>query len=108
MADFDHTLTRRQFPEGKQGDSTFKVIHTWNGTPEPIQKLCQELYLHYYPQESDPLIPEAEKKLILKEWFEKDFDAMASCGYTPKCFTEMVRDSRILFRSGVTDLLNFS
>lgn len=33
---------------------------------------------------------------------------MASCGYTAQCFETMVKDSRILFRSGVSDLLRYS
>lgn len=33
VADFDHTMTKRFYPGGKTGDSTFKVVHTWEGTP---------------------------------------------------------------------------
>jgi 2-hydroxy-3-keto-5-methylthiopentenyl-1-phosphate phosphatase len=33
---------------------------------------------------------------------------MASVGYTQNCFNEMVAESRILFRHGTTDLINYS
>ena len=70
VTDFDHTLTKAKFPENKQGDSTFKAVHTWSGTPEAIRKRCHELYLHYYPMESDPNISPEEKSKVLKEWFQ--------------------------------------
>lgn len=64
--------------------------------------------MHYYPMESDPTIPEAEKRDILQEWFSKDFGLMASVGYTQQDFVKMVQTSKILFRNGVTELLEFS
>ena len=70
VTDFDHTLTKATYSENKQGDTTFKTVHTWQGTPEHIRSRCTELYLHYYPMESDPTIPHLEKKRLLKEWFE--------------------------------------
>jgi hypothetical protein len=69
VTDFDHTLTRRQFPENKQGDSTFKVIHTWSGTPADVRKKCTDLYLHYYPMESDAMLPHETKLKMIDEWF---------------------------------------
>ena len=37
VSDFDQTLTKKYFDETKSGDSTFKVVHTWNGTPAQIR-----------------------------------------------------------------------
>jgi hypothetical protein len=66
------------------------------------------MYLHYFPQESNPKISEEEKAELLKEWWEKDFGLMASVGYTPNCFVSMTQGSRILFRNGVKELITFS
>lgn len=33
VTDFDQTLTRQSFNDMKEGDSTFKLIHNWSGTP---------------------------------------------------------------------------
>ena len=88
----------------KEGDSTFKLIHNWVGTPSEATLKFKELYNHYYPMESDPKVSEKENALMFKEWFTKDFSTMASCGYSPSDFVTMVRDSRLLFRRGTAEM----
>lgn len=81
------------------------MIHTWSGTPPDVRKKCTDLYLHYYPMESDAKLPHETKLLMIDEWFQQDFAAMASVGYTKQCFETAVAESRILFRKGVLDLM---
>lgn len=58
--------------------------------------------------ESDPDIPADKKLEILKEWFTKDFNKMASVGYSTEDFQQMCVDSKVLFRHRVKDLLKFT
>lgn len=81
------------------------MIHTWSGTPADVRKKCTDLYLHYYPMESDPNLNHETKQVMIDEWFRQDFTAMADVGYTKECFEKAVADSRILFRKGVLELM---
>ena len=66
-----------------------------------MRQKCTEYFHHYYPIERDSSLSLNEKKLKIKEWWEKDFSSFVKAGYTKKCFQQMVAESRILFRSGV-------
>jgi 2-hydroxy-3-keto-5-methylthiopentenyl-1-phosphate phosphatase len=58
--------------------------------------------------ERDLNLPHKEKQAAMQTWWEGDFDAFSSCGFTKNCFERMVVDSRILFRHGTLDLLEFT
>ena len=86
VTDFDQTLTRHHFNEHKVGDSTFKTVINWSGTPEDVRRQCSEYFHHYYPIERDSSLSLSEKTLKIKEWWEKDFSAFVKAGYSKTCF----------------------
>ena len=82
VTDFDQTLTRHHYNEHKVGDSTFKTVINWSGTPEDVRRQCSEYFQHYYPIERDSSLSLVEKTQKIKEWWVKDFTAFVKAGYS--------------------------
>jgi 2-hydroxy-3-keto-5-methylthiopentenyl-1-phosphate phosphatase len=53
-------------------------------------------------------MPHGEKIQHIKQWWEQDFSAFASCNFTDECFKKMVVQSRIMFRFGAIDLIQWA
>ena len=53
LTDYDQTLTKAKFNDGKDCDSSFKTIITWSGTPKAVKDETTRLFNKYYPLEKD-------------------------------------------------------
>jgi len=91
-----------------KADNSFKVIRQWSQTPAHVLHDGEQIFKHYWPQESDPTIDATEKLGILREWLTKDFTLFANVGYHRSDFEKMILESNLVFRHGTSNLANFS
>jgi Pyrimidine 5'-nucleotidase (UMPH-1) len=70
MTDFDQTLTKLNYVDGRKADSSFKAIQDSTFIPESIKVLTRSLYDKYHPMEIDLEISREEKERHMVDWWE--------------------------------------
>ena len=61
LTDYDHTLTRERFLDGKKADSAFRALQDSRFVPESVKVETRKLYDKYSPIELDYSITYEEK-----------------------------------------------
>ena len=75
----------------------------------PQQKLdVKNLFLKYWPIETDPTVPEDIKAKAMMDWWVSDLEIFTdhSLNLTERDFQAMVNSSRLAMRHGVMELMN--
>jgi len=100
IADFDRTLT-----SAACGVSCHGVVESCTGLSAEYRSETKKLFDHYFPIETDPTIPRAEKIPIMEEWYGKAHKLLLKEPFTPALLRSTASDSAIALRPGCDALL---
>jgi len=106
LADFDRTLTRA-FVNGKYIPSLMSILRDEGYlTPEYSTK-ANELFEHYHPIETNPLLPSAEKKQAMHEWYCKHFELLITSKLNKIDLAKAITSENLQLREGAKDFFAF-
>lgn len=105
MTDYDQTLTKLKHVDGKKADSSFKALQDSEFVPDEVRVLTRELYEKYHKVELDLTLPPEEKSVHMVDWWEGNFKHFIQMGLKLEDHGNVVLNSRLLLRHGITDLL---
>ena len=100
LSDFDRTIT--------VGSSltTWSILANTNLVPQEYIDERNTLYNYYRPIEIDKNIPEDEKNLLMKEWFNKHLNLFIKYKFQENVFKTAISDKKIMrFRKGAKQYL---
>jgi HAD superfamily hydrolase (TIGR01544 family) len=106
LTDYDMTLTKERYLDGRKADSAFRTIQDSRFVPEDIKLETRKLYDRFSPIELDYTIPPAEKSTHMMTWWEHNLRIYSALGLTREDFLNMVLESRLLFRNGLGELMS--
>jgi len=106
MTDFDQTLTKHHYTDGKKADSSFRAIQDSVYIPESVKKVTRQLFEKYHPIELDTEISRQEKEKHMIAWWEGNMELFKELGIRKDDFGRIVLESRLLFRYGILDFLS--
>eukprot|EP00117_Sycon_ciliatum_P014700 scpid81053/ scgid14854/ Cytosolic 5&apos; Pyrimidine 5&apos len=107
VTDFDMTLTRFKDEDGERYATCHGVIETSDLVPDWYRSETRQLKDHYFPLEYSASLSHAEKSVLMDEWWEKAHDSLIRSNLKQEHLATMVQESRVKFRDGATDLLNY-
>jgi len=106
LADFDRTLTKA-FVDGESVPSMLSILRDENFlTPDYPQK-AKDLFAKYHSVEIDPTVSLEDKKKSMREWWLTHFKLLIDSGLSKKDLKEAINSSKIKFREGFSDLIDF-
>lgn len=106
LSDFDKTLTAA-FSNGKFRPSLISVLRDGNYLSLDYATRAHELYDKYHGLEVDDSIPVAERKRYMAEWWDLHLKLLIECGLNKKDLSAALDSTKIQFRAGFKDLINF-
>lgn len=104
LADFDRTLTRA-FIDGQPIPSMISILYDGNYLAPEYSAKAQDLFKHYHPIETDPSIPNSEKKKLMEEWWRAVFKLLVDCGLTKDDIEKVIKSGKLKFRNGVLEFV---
>lgn len=106
VSDFDKTLTKESV-NGDRVQSLISVLRDEKYLSPDYPEKAHTLFNHYHPLEIDSKIPLAERKRAMHEWWTKHIELLIECGLNRKDVIRAVESSRIRFREGIPELIDF-
>jgi len=106
LADFDRTLTKA-YVNGEEVPSIISVLRSEGYLTPDYPAQAQALFDQYHQIEIDPLIPEAEKKSAMQEWWTKHFELLIQSGLSRQDIEQAVKSQKLQLRAGAAELLAY-
>jgi len=106
IADFDRTLTKA-FVNNEKSSTVIAQIRNGNYLTEDYSPRAHALFDKYHPIEISNEISSKEKNKKMYEWWRKHFDLLIECGMNKRVIEEIVKNSKIEFRTGSFDFLDY-
>lgn len=72
---------------------------------DDVRVETRELFLKYYPIETNQALSVEERSEFMKEWWEANMRTFSQCGLTKSDFKEMITSSRLALRHGVDEFM---
>jgi len=107
VSDFDLTLTRGRV-EGKHSNTALSQIRESGCLGEDFRRESLALRQRYHPVELDLSVPAEEKRRAMMEWSLGNQALLIKHGLSRGILRQVVRESPVVFRSGVDSLLEQS
>jgi 5'-nucleotidase len=102
VADFDGTLTRK----GEGCGTSFDALRV--ACSEETRQKSEEIYKLYGPKEFDFYLKEEERKKLMEEWWEKEFELTVEGGLYKDELMKEEALSHMVFRHGARELFSFA
>ncbi|TNV81255.1 hypothetical protein FGO68_gene15065 [Halteria grandinella] len=106
LTDYDQTLTKTGYVDGKKADSSFKALQDSTFIPHEIKTLTRALYEKYHKIELDLTLHPDEKSAHMIDWWEGNFNYFVQMGLKQEDHGNVVLNSRLLLRYGIQDFLS--
>jgi HAD superfamily hydrolase (TIGR01544 family) len=106
ISDFDMTLSRFVDDDGEICESCYHAIEESRLLPVTYREAARSLKEIYYAIEIDPKLTIEQKCPYMVEWWTKAHDLLLQCDFKQSYVEQIVRDSRLFFRSGCDWLFN--
>ena len=106
LSDYDYTLTKEIFPDGREGDSSFRCIQESSITTKEVRDICRKLYDTYAPIEVDPNMSKSEKYQHMFAWWDENLRVYAEMALKKEDFAKIILESRLVFRDGIRELVS--
>jgi 5'-nucleotidase len=103
VSDFDQTLTRYSFND-KLYSSTHGAMQSVLSAEQT--KMCNELYEHYHPLETDSSIPYKEKFALMEAWNGSVSRVMLQVPFPKSELSKVLLNDKLLLRYGVEGFLS--
>ncbi|HPI67023.1 MAG TPA: hypothetical protein PKZ16_00525 [bacterium] len=107
LADFDRTLTRALAANGSEIPSLISVLRDEGYLTPNYPVKAKELFNYYHTIEIDPLVPYAEKKKAMYEWWSKHFQLLIASHLNKKDIAQAVLSQQVRLRDGAKEFLEF-
>ena len=72
LTDYDMTLTKAFFTDGRKAESSFRALSESKLVPDAMRELARDLYDKYRPIELDVSMDASEKTLHMIRWWEEN------------------------------------
>ncbi|TNV77402.1 hypothetical protein FGO68_gene11395 [Halteria grandinella] len=105
MTDYDKTLTKMRFIDGKYADTSFKALQESAFITKEVKLIARQLFEKYHKIELDLSMPSNVKSQHMMDWWESKFKHFIQMGLKHDDHGHIVLNSRLLFRHGILDLL---
>lgn len=106
IADFDRTLTKA-FVNNEKSSTVIAQIRNGNYLTEDYSPRAHALFDKYHPIEISNEISAKEKNKKMHEWWRKHFDLLIECGMDKRVIEDVVKNSKIEFRIGNLEFLDY-
>lgn len=110
MSDFDQTLTKLAFTDGKKADPTFKVIQDHKKTPDFIKQEGRDMYMKYYKIEQRKDLTFEQKMEGIHNWWRRDLEifTLPEARFSKEMCIEAIFESKLLYRRGYGSFLKLA
>lgn len=105
ISDFDRTLTYGSV-DGVQTPSIISMLRDGKHLTDEYAKKAHELFDKYHPMEINPDITLDEKKIFMKEWWDKHNELLIDSGLRYSDLTDIVKNGELKLREGVDAFLD--
>jgi len=106
LSDFDRTLTCA-FVNKEKVPSIISILRSSDKyLGKNYAKAAHQLYDKYHPVEVDPEISFADKKKVMKEWWQAHFDLIKKSGLKKEHLDEITSSHKIKFRKGALEFFD--
>ncbi len=104
VSDFDRTLTYGTI-NGEKIPSIMAILRMNNYLGEDYSQKADALYNYYHVIEVDPSVSKKEKKIKMKEWWEKHVNLLIEKKLKKEHLEDIAKNKNIVLRRGVVDFL---
>lgn len=105
IADFDGTFTKKEVM-GKKASALMAILMDEKYLGQAGVEAGQKLFDHYYPIELDPHISNAEKSILMQEWWEKSFAVLRNAKVSREILLEVCHSPLLQWREQLLDFLH--
>lgn len=105
ISDFDRTLTYGS-KDGVKLPSIITLLRDGNHLSKDYADKAHALCLQYESLISDSAISKSEKKLLMKEWWERHNELLINSGLSIFDLEDIVKNGKISLRDGIEDMLS--
>ncbi len=104
LSDFDRTLTYGTI-NGEKIPSIMAILRMNNYLGEDYSQKADALYNYYHAIEVDSSVSKEEKKIKMKEWWEKHVNLLIEKKLKKEHLEDIAKNKNIILRKGVVDFL---
>jgi len=106
LSDFDRTLTYGAI-DGIKTPSIISMLRDGKHLTDEYAAAAHALFEKFHPIEVDPVIPVAEKKVAMTNWWRAHNELLVQSGLTKTDLEDIVANGHVRFRAGVPEFLDF-
>lgn len=107
LSDFDRTLTYGSV-DGVKTPSIISMLRDGQHLSEEYAQKANALYDKYHKYETDLSLPEAERKRLLREWWNTHNKLLVESGLSYSDLEDIVENGHVRFREGVEEFLDWT
>lgn len=100
--DFDGTVTKA-IVDGKIVPSLISVLRDEDFLGADYSRKAHALYNKYHAVEIDPNVANADKKILMREWWQTHFNLLIEKGFSKRYIERALQSARIRLRDGFVE-----